>query len=78
MAAINITSALLFFKETHTEREAHTHIKLNIIHIFRDVFVGKERMYYLIYFLINLGIMTYQSIFLLYLNKEFNITGNIG
>ena len=78
LAAINVTSAALFLKETHTKREEHSHIKLNIYHIFKDIVTGKERVYYLIFFLINLGIMIYQSTYLLYLDQKFDIPGNIG
>ncbi|MEI6426591.1 MAG: MFS transporter [Candidatus Absconditabacteria bacterium] len=78
LALINITSAIFFLKETHTKREEHSDIKLNIYHIFKDIVVGKERIYYLIYFLINLGIMIYQSTYLLYLDKNFNLPGSKG
>jgi len=78
LALINICSALFFLRETHTNREAHNDIKLNIIHIFKDIFTGKERVYYLIFFLINLGIMIYQSTYLLYLDKNFAIPGSKG
>lgn len=77
LAMINILSAIFFLKETHTNREAHTHIKLNIIHIFRDIIVGKEKIYYLVFFLLMLGIMTYQSTYLLFLSKRFGIPGNM-
>lgn len=78
LALINITSAIFFLKEIHTKREEHSDIKLNIYHIFKDIVVGKERVYYLIYFLINLGIMIYQSTYLLYLDKNFDLPGSKG
>ena len=76
LALINITSAIFFLKETHIKREEHSNIKLNIYNIFKDIIVGKERIYYLIYFLINLGIMIYQSTYLLYLDKNFDLPGS--
>ncbi len=76
LALINICSAIFFLKETHTDREAHNDVKLNIIHIFKDIFTGKERVYYFIFFLLNLGIMIYQSTYLLYLDKNFDLPGS--
>ena len=78
LALVNICSAIFFLKETHTSRESHQDTKLNIIHIFKDVLIGKERIYYLIFFLLNLGIMIYQSTYLLYLSKNFGIPGSSG
>jgi len=76
LAAMNILSAFLFLKETHTDRHEHKDIKLNIVHIFKDMVIGKERIYYLIFFLMNLGIMVYQSTYLLYLDKNFDLPGS--
>lgn len=76
LALINICSAIFFLRETHTEREEHSNTKLNIYHIFKDIFTGKERIYYLIFFLINLWIMIYQSTYLLYLDKNFDLPGS--
>lgn len=78
LALINICSALFFLKETHTDREAHKTTKLNIYHIFKDIFTGKERIYYLVFFLMNLWIMIYQSTYLLYLDKNFDLPGSKG
>lgn len=76
LALINICSALFFLKETNTDREEHKTTKLNIYHIFKDIFTGRERIYYLVFFLINLWIMIYQSTYLLYLDKNFDLPGS--
>ncbi|MEI8008281.1 MAG: hypothetical protein WCI00_02300 [bacterium] len=50
-------------------------IKINIVHIFKDMFVTKEKKYYLVFFVVNLAILIYQMSFTLFLNQRFGLSG---
>ena len=50
-------------------------ISLNIVTIFKNMFISPEKKYYLVFFIINLALMVYQMSFTLFLNERFGIAG---
>lgn len=71
---INIVFILRWLPETNKLIDKAKKIKLNIIHIFKKMFVSNEKKYYIIFFIINLAIMLYQTSFTLFLNQRFEIS----
>lgn len=49
-------------------------ISINLKSIFVDMFVSKERKYYLTLTIITLAIMIYQTSFTLFLHQKFGLT----
>ncbi len=71
---INIIFILLRLPETNKLLDKAKKIKLNIVRIFQKMFVSEEKKYYIIFFIINLAIMVYQTSFTLFLSERFGIS----
>jgi DHA1 family tetracycline resistance protein-like MFS transporter len=71
---INIIFILLRLPETNKLLDKVKKIKLNIVHIFQKMFISNEKKYYIIFFIINLAIMVYQTSFTLFLSERFHIS----
>jgi hypothetical protein len=78
LALINLMFVIFFLPETNKILNKAKEIKTNVIHIFKDMFVSPEKHYYLIFFIVNLGIMIYQTSFLLFLNNKFWVSWTTG
>jgi hypothetical protein len=50
-------------------------ISINIVTIFKNMFVSKENKEYLVFFIVNLALMVYQMSFVLFLSDRFGISG---
>ncbi len=74
LCIINIVAIIFRLPETNKIKNKILKIKVNIIHIFKDMFVSKEKKYYLIFLIVNLAIMVYQMSFTLYLYQHFGIS----
>jgi len=74
---INVIFILLRLPETNKLLDKAKKIKLNIVHIFKKMFVSNEKKYYIIFFIINLAIMVYQTSFTLFLSERFGISGQM-
>ena len=74
LCLINIIFILFWLPETNKFLDKAKKIKLNIIHIFQKMFISNEKKYYIIFFIINLAIMLYQTSFTLFLNQRFGIS----
>ena len=57
---INLLLILFRLPETNKLLNTLKKIKINIVHIFKDMFVTKEKKYYLVFFVVNLAILIYQ------------------
>ncbi|MFZ2718540.1 MAG: MFS transporter, partial [Candidatus Absconditicoccaceae bacterium] len=75
LCLINIIFILLRLPETNKLLDKVKKIKVNIVHIFQKMFVSNEKKYYIIFFIINLAIMVYQTSFTLFLSERFGISG---
>ncbi len=74
LCIINMIAIVFWLPETNKVMNKILKIKVNIVHIFKDMFVSKEKKYYLIFLIVNLAIMIYQMSFTLYLYQHFNIS----
>lgn len=74
LCLINIIFILLRLPETNKLLDKVKKIKVNIVHIFQKMFVSNEKKYYIIFFIINLAIMVYQTSFTLFLSERFGIS----
>jgi len=71
---INIIFILLRLPETNKLLDKAKKIKINIITIFKHMFISNEKKYYIIFFIINLALMVYQTSFTLFLSERFHIS----
>lgn len=71
---INIIFILFRLPETNKFLDKAKKIKLNLIKIFKQMVVSNEKKYYIIFFIINLAIMVYQTSFTLFLSERFDIS----
>lgn len=74
LCLINIVFIIFRLPETNKLLDKAKKIKLNIVHIFQKMFVSNEKKYYIIFFIINLAIMVYQTSFTLFLSERFHIS----
>ena len=72
---INLLLIMFWLPETNKFLNTLKKIKINIVHIFKDMFVTKEKKYYLVFFVVNLAILIYQMSFTLFLNQRFGLSG---
>ena len=75
LCAINLLLIIFGLPETNKFLNTLKKIKINIISIFKDMFVSKEKKYYLVFLIVNLAIFIYQMSFTLYLNQRFGLSG---
>ncbi len=71
--ALNLIFIIFGLPETNKFLDKTKKASINTIRIFKDMFISKERRYYLVFFVVNLAIMIYQMSFTLYLSKHFGI-----
>ena len=77
LSGLNLLFVIFGLPETNKLLDTAKKLAINIFRIFKDIFVSSEKKYYLIFFLVNLGIMIYQMSFILFLSKRFGIGGEI-
>jgi len=77
LCGINLLLIIFWLPETNKFLNTLKKIKINIVHIFKDMFVSKEKKYYLVFFVVNLAIMIYQMSFTLFLNQKFWLSGTV-
>jgi len=75
ISLINMLFIIRGLPETKKVLNTAKKISINIAHIFLDMFVSKERKYYLTLMIITLAIMIYQTSFTLFLHQKFGMTG---
>lgn len=75
LCLINILFIIRWLPETNKFLAKAKKISLNIVSIFKNMFVSPEKKYYFVYFIINLALMIYQMSFVLFLNQKFWISG---
>jgi len=74
LCGINLLLIIFWLPETNKVLDKLKKIKINIIHIFKDMFVSKEKKYYLVFLIVNLAILVYQMSFTLFLSQRFSIS----
>ena len=74
---LNFAFIFRWVPETNKFLDKTKKVSVNIIRIFKDIFVSHEKRYYFVFLIVNLAIMIYQMSFTLYLNKYFGISGEI-
>lgn len=75
LCLINVLFIIRGLPETNKFLNKAKAISLNIVSIFKNMFVSKENKEYLVFFIINLALMIYQMSFTLFLNERFAISG---
>jgi len=75
LCLINVLFIIRGLPETNKFLAKAKKISLNIVTIFKDMFVSPEKKYYLVFFIINLALMVYQMSFTLFLNERYGISG---
>lgn len=75
LSFLNLIFIFRWLPETNKLLDKAKKIKINVIHIFKDMFVSHERKYYFVFLIVNLALMIYQMSFVLYLSKHFGIWG---
>lgn len=73
LSGLNLLFVIFGLPETNKLLDKAKKVTINIFRVFKDIFVSSEKKYYLIFFLVNLGIMIYQMSFILFLSKRFGI-----
>lgn len=74
---INILCVIFWLPETNTLLDKAKKITFSIWKVFKKMFIANEKKYYILFFLINLAIMVYQTSFTLFINKRFWISGEM-
>lgn len=77
LAFLNLIFIYRWVPETNKLLNTVKKIGVNVLRIFKDIFISNEKTYYLIFFVVNLAIMIYQMSFILFLNARFGIWGEI-
>lgn len=72
---LNVLFIVRWLPETNKFLAKAKKISLNIVKIFKNMFVSPEKKYYFVFFIINLALMVYQMSFVLFLNQKFWISG---
>ena len=72
---INMLFIIRWLPETKKVLNKAKKVSINLAHIFTDMFVSRERKYYLTLMIITLAIMIYQTSFTLFLHQKFNVGG---
>ena len=75
LCLINVLFIIRGLPETNKFLAKAKKISINIVAIFKDMFVSPEKKYYLVFFIINLALMVYQMSFTLFLNERYGISG---
>lgn len=75
LSLLNVLFIIRWLPETNKFLERAKKISLNIISIFKNMFVSPQKKYYLVFFIINLALMIYQMSFVLFLDQKFWISG---
>lgn len=75
LALLNVLFIVRWLPETNKFLAKAKKISLNIVSIFKNMFVSPEKKYYLVFFMINLALMVYQMSFTLFLDERFGISG---
>lgn len=75
LSLINVLFIIRWLPETNKFLVKVKKISINIVSIFKNMFVSKENKEYLVFFIINLALMVYQMTFTLFLNERFGISG---
>lgn len=75
LCLINVVFIIRWLPETNQFLAKAKKISLNIVSIFKNMFVSPEKKYYFVFFIINLALMIYQMSFVLFLNQRFWISG---
>lgn len=73
LALLNLAFIFWWVPETNKLLDKAKKIRIGIARVFKDIFVSSEKKYYLVFLIVNLGIMIYQMSFTLYLSKFFGI-----
>lgn len=75
LSLINVLFIIRWLPETNKFLAKAKKISINIVTIFKNMFVSPEKKYYLVFFMINLALMVYQMSFTLFLDERFGISG---
>ncbi len=75
LCLLNIICIIRGLPETNKFLAKAKKISLNIVSIFKNMFVSPEKKEYLVFFVVNLALMIYQMSFVLFLNQKFGISG---
>lgn len=75
LCLLNVLFIIRWLPETNKFLNKAKDISLNIITIFKNMFVSKENKEYFVFFIINLALMIYQMSFVLFLSERFGMTG---
>ena len=75
LCLINVLFIIRWLPETNKFLATTKKISINIVSIFKNMFVSKENKEYLVFFIVNLALMVYQMSFVLFLNERFGISG---
>ena len=77
LCLLNVIFIIRWLPETNKFLNKAKAISLNIVTIFKNMFVSKENKEYLVFFIINLALMIYQMSFVLFLSERFGMTGEV-
>lgn len=75
LCLLNVFFIIRWLPETNKFLAKAKKISLNIVSIFKNMFVSPEKKYYFVFFIVNLALMIYQMSFVLFLNQKFWISG---
>ena len=75
LCLLNVLFIIRWLPETNKLLAKAKKISINIISIFKNMFVSKEKKEYFVFFLINLALMVYQMSFVLFLSQRFGMSG---
>lgn len=75
LCLLNVLFIIRWLPETNKFLAKAKKISINIVYIFKNMFVSKEKKEYLVFFIINLALMVYQMSFVLFLNERFWMSG---
>ncbi|MCX6823012.1 MAG: MFS transporter [candidate division SR1 bacterium] len=77
LCLLNVLFIIRGLPETNKFLNKAKNISLNIVTIFKNMFVSKEKKEYFVFFVINLALMIYQMSFVLFLSERFGMTGEV-
>ena len=75
LCLINVLFIIRWLPETNKFMLKAKKISINIISIFKNMFISPEKKYYFVFFIVNLALMVYQMSFALFLSEKFGIAG---
>ncbi|MCX6824744.1 MAG: MFS transporter [candidate division SR1 bacterium] len=75
LCLINVLFIIRGLPETNKFMLKAKKISINIISIFKNMFISPEKKYYFVFFIVNLALMVYQMSFALFLSEKFGIAG---